>query len=459
MSLTSLELTFEKSPLEKSPLEKSPLEKSLFSGKPASRGAGLGVVFIAFLVPFALAVAALIVCGTMLTRINDLEDQLRVYTRAGAVLSESPIAPAGFTTTSSLSTGSGGWALSPDLMPSPRSDLQTVACNGTIVVLGGLDANGTVRGEVWTYDAVYETYAAAAPMPKPRFRFGAACLSNRVYVAGGFENSTAGEMGWSLASCDVYDVAANSWAGARTCPDLRVARGDLAFAATAGQLHAIGGYDWNYKALDVHEVLSVHEAHVGASWAVAPPMPLAKGDVQAAVVGNRIFVPGGWGGPDMTFLNELAVYDPASAAWEEHTPMHAPRGDHAVIALDGRLLVLGGERWSGEELPASCAYAWGPECNVNLIPMHGVEMYDVEDDTWTELCPMPSSRFRFGAAPVSADSLFGAATPTGFHHSPSEGAILTFGGHEHGELAVSTNWNFHYVRRASLYVHSTVPRE
>jgi hypothetical protein len=161
MSPTSLELTF-----EKSPLEKSPLEKSLFSGKPASRGAGLGVVFIAFLVPFALAVAALIVCGTMLTRINDLEDQLRVYTRAGAVLSESPIAPAGFTTTSSLSTGSGGWALSPDLMPSPRSDLQTVACNGTIVVLGGLDAHGTVRGEVWTYDAVYETYAAAAPMPK-----------------------------------------------------------------------------------------------------------------------------------------------------------------------------------------------------------------------------------------------------------------------------------------------------
>jgi len=455
MSPTSLELTF-----EKSPLEKSPLEKSLFSGKPASRGAGLlGVVFIAFLVPFALAVAALIVCGTMLTRINDLEDQLRVYTRAGAVLSVSPIAPAGFTTTSSLSTGSGGWALSPDLMPSPLSDLQTVACNGTIVVLGGLDANGTVRGEVWTYDPIYETYAAAAPMPKPRFRFGAACLSNRVYVAGGFENSTAGEMGWSLASCDVYDVAANSWAGARTCPDLRVARGDLAFAATAGQLHAIGGYDWNYKALDVHEVLSVHEAHVGASWAVAPPMPLAKGDVQAAVVGNRIFVPGGWGGPDMTFLNELAVYDPASAAWEERTPMHAPRGDHAVIALDGRLLVLGGERWSGEELPASCAYAWGPECNVNLIPMHGVEMYDVEDDTWTELCPMPSSRFRFGAAPVSADSLFGAATPTGFHHSPSEGAILTFGGHEHGELAVSTNWNFHYVRRASLYVHSTVPRE
>ena len=74
--------------------------------------------------------------------------------------------------------------------------------------------------------------------------------------------------------------------------------------------------------------------------------------------------------------------------------------------------------------------------------MHGVEMYSPDEDTWTEMSPLPSSRFRFAAAAVNGRG------------GTSEGAIVAFGGHAHGEVAVKTTWGFHDVPRPNVFLHT-----
>jgi hypothetical protein len=319
-------------------------------------------------------------------------------------------------------------------MPSARSDLQTISCNNKVVLLGGLDHAGTVIGDVSTFDPISEVYSAPlAPMPTPRYRFGATCTNGQVHVAGGFSNATAGSMGWSLDSVDVYDIATDAW---HSGPPLNTARGDLALASVGGDLYAIGGYDWTYTALATVEKLAA-----GASaWSFVSSMASPKGDLQAAVIDGRIFVPGGWNAAS-TFLSELAIYDAATDTWGLGPSMSAPRVDAAVAALDGKLFVIGGEMWSG--IMSTCDWGWGPEeCAVNLIPMHGVEMFDPVTQYWTAMAPLPASRFRFAAAAVD-----------GRH---AEGALYAFGGHAHGEVAVESMWNFHYVPRPNLFFHTKV---
>jgi len=320
-------------------------------------------------------------------------------------------------------------------MPFARSDLQTVYCGGEVVLLGGLDAHGHVLSAVTKFDPVNERFdnTSCAPMPTPRYRFGAACVNGEIWVGGGFENGTAGNAGWSMSSVDVYNVAANTW---RAGPPLQVARGDLALGVVGTKLYAIGGYDWTYTPLATNEILDLTStATAAAGWSYAAPMPLPKGDLQAATINGHLYVPGGWN-VQRTFMSELVVYDAAADTWQVRAPMSAPRGDHAVTALDGQLYVIGGEMWSG--VTSTCDWGWGPvECAVNLIPMHGVEMYSPATDAWTSMAPLPASRFRFAATAIE-----------GRH---AEGAIFAFGGHAHGEVAVSSQLAYHHVPQANVY--------
>lgn len=48
--------------------------------------------------------------------------------------------------------------------------------------------------------------------------------------------------------------------------------------------------------------------------------------------------------------------------------MKAPRGDKAVAVLDGQLVVVGGETWSGKKAP--CAWDTSVSCDINQVPIH-----------------------------------------------------------------------------------------
>jgi hypothetical protein len=61
----------------------------------------------------------------------------------------------------------------------PLADHSAVAVGDEIYILGGGDPNGTVLSQVLKYDPTLHVYTAMAPMPGPRYRFGATLLDSK----------------------------------------------------------------------------------------------------------------------------------------------------------------------------------------------------------------------------------------------------------------------------------------
>jgi DNA-binding CsgD family transcriptional regulator/N-acetylneuraminic acid mutarotase len=115
----------------------------------------------------------------------------------------------------------------------------------------------------------------------------------------------------------------------------------------------------------------------GNSWAryTAKPTPVA--DVQGAVIGGKIYVPGGRAA-DGSISAALEVYDPQADRWTKLAAMPAPRSRYALAAVEGKLYLFGG--WDGADYAAQ------------------VWQYTPDTDRWAELTAMPAPRA--GAAAV-----------------------------------------------------------
>ena len=388
-------------PIDNPTITEKSVSVDVDGGKPTgSRRSFTPVLLAMVFIAFAFGLAGAIVGAVVTERLNDLQSKVdaleaksahnhddihsleaKAAITEGLVVTRSAVPPAGHVFGGSLHAGSGEWAPAVHL-PEERSDLQAVACGGTIVVLGGINGASVVQSTTWTFDPVAEVWATdLPPMPTGRYRFSAACLDGHVYVAGGYASSADGDDGNCLATVHRYDVAGKTWDPVDSVANLATARGDMALAASAGKLYAIGGYDSSWDAVAATEVF---DPATGA-WSAAAVLPNAgKGDISAVEIDGVIYVPGGW---NTKFKDELVAYDAAGNSWTTLAPMQAPRGDKAVAVLDGRLYVVGGETWSGKQEP--CPWDASIMCDINKVPIHGVEQFTPATGAWVPVSPRP----------------------------------------------------------------------
>lgn len=123
----------------------------------------------------------------------------------------------------------------------------------------------------------------------------------------------------------------------------------------------------------------------------AKPTPVA--DVQAAVVSNRMYVPGGRRA-DGTISDQLEAYDPQRDEWVTLAPLPGPRSRYALAAVEGKLYLFGG--WDGT---AFSDQVW---------------QYNPDTDSWAELGRMPAPRADAGAATIEGQVyLLGGANEGG----------------------------------------------
>ena len=114
------------------------------------------------------------------------------------------------------------------------------------------------------------------------------------------------------------------------------ARTLLAVAASGTKLFAVGGY--NHFATDHGstdsrlnhlDTLEVYESATD-SWSAAAPMPTARYDFAAAIVGNTLFALGGSDGHSK--LDVVEAYDIEGGSWSAAEPMATPRNSFAAVA-------------------------------------------------------------------------------------------------------------------------------
>ena len=69
-------------------------------------------------------------------------------------------------------------------------------------------------------------------------------------------------------------------------------------------------------------------------------MPHKRGSHMSAVLGDSLYVMGGWDGD--YYLDHLEVYDTRAAKWRSAQHLSAPRAYGAPVVMDGHIYLIGG---------------------------------------------------------------------------------------------------------------------
>jgi len=107
------------------------------------------------------------------------------------------------------------------------------------------------------------------------------------------------------------------------------------------------------------------------TWTALTSKPTAVSDIQAEVIGNKVYVPGGRLASG-TISDVFESYDPRRDKWATLKPLPSKLSGYALAAFEGKLYLFGG--WDGQNYHAE------------------VWQYDPDLDKWSAKSPMQTAR-------------------------------------------------------------------
>ena len=229
------------------------------------------------------------------------------------------------------------------------------AVDGKIYVVGGFTKSFRERGPVeslWQYDPATDRWERRAPLPTPRGALAVAALDGKIYAMGGERFSAAGskEKYEPVADVAVYDPKANAW---EVLPPMRQKRDHLVAAAIGGRIYAVSGRERpNYMLRTTEEYNPATR-----TWSDRAPMPSGRSGGAGAVVNDRLYVFGGEGNEDNSLgtFNQVEFYDAARNTWTELAPMPLPRHALSAAVVGKRIYLPGGSIVQGGRVPGVTA--------------------------------------------------------------------------------------------------------
>ncbi|ACU38718.1 hypothetical protein KCV87_30950 [Actinosynnema pretiosum subsp. pretiosum] len=287
-------------------------------------------------------------------------------------------------------------------LPQARSEVGVAEAGGLVHVVGG---TALVDGEprwattlVTAYDPRADRWTERAPLPEPLTHVGLAGLGGKLYAFGGFTGIVHLNPRRAAYS---YDPERDEWTG---LPELPVALGSVGVAGVGGKLHVIGGRDSRRVVplpgapielgLGTVNHHFVHDPE-NRTWSEAPPLPGPPRDHAGVVaLDGRVHVIGGRVEDVDQNLDRHDVYDPRTGEWTTAAPLPAPRSAGATTVLNGLIAHAGGE------------------CAQGGSTFDDVAVYDPRADRWTTTTPLPHGRHGFGAAVADGRAFFVAGSPT-----------------------------------------------
>jgi len=167
--------------------------------------------------------------------------------------------------------------------------------------------------------------------------------------------------------------ASGSWTAKAPLP---VARNEVAAVALNDRIYVLGGAYPRQK----YDVADNGEYDPAADrWRARAPLPHGLNHVGAAALNGKIYVVGGFTGSNHKSVNDGAFeYDPATDTWRALPPLPSPRGSVAVAALAGKLHALGGRKNEND-----------------VVTAH--EIYDPATGKWSAAAPLPRGRDHMAA--------------------------------------------------------------
>jgi N-acetylneuraminic acid mutarotase len=201
-----------------------------------------------------------------------------------------------------------------------------------LYVLGGDDGRGAVATN-YEYDPRSNSWTVRAPMPTARSAPMAAAIGGRIYVAGGSPDSVG-------RTLEAYDPATDAWA---SLPPMPTGRNHVAGGAIAGRLYVVGG-----RPPLTLSVLEVFDPATN-TWSSRAPMPTGRSGHAAAVVRGCLYVFGGEGNTSAAngVFPQSELYDPGTNSWTSLAAMRTPRHGIGAAVVGNRIFVPGGATVQG----------------------------------------------------------------------------------------------------------------
>ena len=233
----------------------------------------------------------------------------------------------------------------------------------TIVVVGGLTAEGDASDLVHLYDAEAGRWRRGPSLPAALHHVGLAALGDRVWLAGGYRTGPGGAWVPQSATFSLA-LGESAW---RPEPPLAEPRGGLALAALAGTLVAIGGTTPTGIATSVELFVPADRA-----WKAGPPLSQAREHLAAASASGRVYAIAGRLGSLESNLASVESWAPGEA-WRPEPALNHPRGGTSAAEVAGTVCVAGGEETRGTIPSVECLRTGEWRVTGNLdVPRHGL---------------------------------------------------------------------------------------
>jgi hypothetical protein len=202
-------------------------------------------------------------------------------------------------------------------------------------VVGGWKVGNVCLASVERYDVSSGAWREAAPMAMARAEFGLCTLSDgELYATGGV---TPG--GVRVASVERYDSSLDTWSVAPCLPRPRFAH---CACVVGNAMYVLGGFEDNEDG-GLETVNSVLKFDCRMqTWSEVAPMPEERYDAGACVVGGDIFISSGKTDNDVSNSTTYR-FSTTTNEWAALEPMPEANSLHSVSVLDGLIYILGGE--------------------------------------------------------------------------------------------------------------------
>lgn len=234
-------------------------------------------------------------------------------------------------------------------MPQPASSFGAVACDGWLYVYGGHTAEthsysiDSVSGQFHRLNLAEHQTWEELPGGPPLQGMNLATWHGKIYRIGGMrprnKSSEPADVR-SVADCACFDPATKQWSDLPALPDPRSSH-DI--AVVGDKLFVVGGWDLTGKADEARwadRALILDLSAKQPQWKSVKE-PFRRRALVAAAYDNKVYVIGGFE-PDSEPSKDVDVYDPASDTWTSGPQLPGPKQNGfgpAACSLDGRLYV------------------------------------------------------------------------------------------------------------------------
>jgi len=214
-----------------------------------------------------------------------------------------------------------------------------------------------------------------APMPAPRAAMAAAAYDGKIYaIAGEGPEGVRGDVFRYLPEEDRWE----------TLNAKPTAVADVAGAVIGEKIYIPGGRLADGGVTDILEIYDPRQD----TWTQGAPLPKPVSAYALADFEGRLYLFGGWDG--VQALADVWVYDPGTDAWQAGTGMRTARRDAGAVALADKIVVLGG-RNEADVLKSVVSY----------LPSRDGS----GEDPWDAFVDMPINSHSFGVA-SSEDTIY-----------------------------------------------------